>query len=315
MKWSFIVLIILYLGIVNEGCASSPPQKTQTRANVAVKRGIDLYKQGQLDAAENVFRRILTRNSQNLVAKEMLAVIALRKKNMNEAEKFAVMAIRQNNKSVRGHAVLAVIRKSRGQNLAALDHARKVKRFVKNDTEKIEMQRFFNNYELEERSKPEKIETKYKVEVEGEKPYVAVFTFEDKTESAKLGGTVTEMFITALIQSNRFKVLERSQLDKILEEQALGQTGALDEQTAVEVGQLIGVDAIIVGSVSMLQRQLELDSRAIDAVSGEAHIAASKSAANESKIRDAVNDMAKQLALHADRIPVQREEQSDSIEP
>jgi len=308
MKWSLLFLI-LFCGIfVNHGCAGRSIQRAQGRANIAVKKGMDLYKQGNLNESENVFRRVLARNSQNIVAKEMLAVIALRNKNVEAAEKFAIMAIRQNNNSARGHAVLAAIAKSRGQNLAALDHVRKVRRFAKNDIEKSEMQKFFNNYKLEEKGKTDKIETKYKIEIEGEKPYIAVFPFEDRTENANLGGMISEMLITALIQSNRFNVLERTQLDKILEEQALGQSGALDEQTAVEVGQLIGVDAIIVGSVSMLQKQLELDSRAIDANSGEAHIAASKSVENESKIRNAVNDMAKELALHADKIPKTREE-------
>jgi tetratricopeptide (TPR) repeat protein len=52
------------------------------------------------------------------------------------------------------------------------------------------------------------------------------------------------------IKTNIYAVLERAQLDKILAEQKLSLTGAIDENEAAEVGKLLGVDAIIVGSAT-----------------------------------------------------------------
>ena len=107
--------------------------------------------------------------------------------------------------------------------------------------------------------------------------------------------TISEMLTTALIQSNRFQVLERSQLDKILEEQALELTGAIDEETAVDVGKLLGIDAVVVGSARFLKNQIEIDARIVDAENGKAHVAAGVSAADESKLRKAANELVKKL--------------------
>jgi curli biogenesis system outer membrane secretion channel CsgG len=148
-------------------------------------------------------------------------------------------------------------------------------------------------------------------------PYVAVFPFEDsnaKSESTKLGASISEMMVTALIQSNRFKVIERTQLDKIMEEQALGQTGALDDQTALEVGNILGVNAIVIGSVSFLKNIIELDTRLLNAANGEAITASSSSAQHESQIRDAVNQIAGSLAKHANRVPVSQTTDESKVE-
>jgi hypothetical protein len=55
---------------------------------------------------------------------------------------------------------------------------------------------------------------------------------------------------TSIIQSHRFKVIDRANLDRILQEQGLHQTGAIDETTIVEVGRLLGAQKFIVGNFS-----------------------------------------------------------------
>ncbi|MBN2011969.1 hypothetical protein JW960_21755 [candidate division KSB1 bacterium] len=55
---------------------------------------------------------------------------------------------------------------------------------------------------------------------------------------------------TRVIQSHRFNVIDRANLDKIFQEQGLHQTGAIDENTIVEVGKLLGANKFIVGNFS-----------------------------------------------------------------
>jgi hypothetical protein len=64
-------------------------------------------------------------------------------------------------------------------------------------------------------------------------------------------------------------VVERAQLDKLLGEQKLKQTGAIDPATAKEVGRIAGVDAIITGSVTDLQSMVGINARLIDTATGE----------------------------------------------
>lgn len=86
---------------------------------------------------------------------------------------------------------------------------------------------------------------------------VAVFDFEDKTDGTYrwwhgkgVGYGMADMLVSALVKSKKFKVYERSALDKIMQEQRLGLSGAVTQQTAAKVGKLLGVQYAIIGSVS-----------------------------------------------------------------
>ena len=88
---------------------------------------------------------------------------------------------------------------------------------------------------------------------------VAVFDFEDKTSGSYrwwhgkgVGNGMSEMLVTALVKSKKFKVYERSAMDKIMNEQKLGLSGAVTQQTAAQVGKLLGVQYAIIGAVSEL---------------------------------------------------------------
>ncbi len=104
------------------------------------------------------------------------------------------------------------------------------------------------------------------IKLVGERMSIAVFPFLNKGASKNLGEIVLDKFITALFNLERFKVIERSQLERILAEQKLGLSGIIDASTAAEVGKGIGVDAIVLGSVALGTdgSSVSLDARAID---------------------------------------------------
>ena len=52
------------------------------------------------------------------------------------------------------------------------------------------------------------------------------------------------------VKTDFYQVIERDQLEKVLKEQRLSLSGAIDESSAAEVGRILGLDAIIMGSVS-----------------------------------------------------------------
>jgi len=103
------------------------------------------------------------------------------------------------------------------------------------------------------------------IKLVGERMSVAVLPFENKGASKDLGDIILDKMITALFSQERFKVIERTQLDKILQEQQLALSGVLDASTAAELGKGLGVDAIIMGSVAATRSgSLSIDARAID---------------------------------------------------
>ncbi|MFQ5825310.1 MAG: CsgG/HfaB family protein [bacterium] len=89
------------------------------------------------------------------------------------------------------------------------------------------------------------------------KKRVAVFTFEDKTDHRyywwnrkSVGEGMSDMLMTALVKSGNYRVIERQELDQILKEQKLGASGIITEQSATEMGKLLGVELAVMGSVS-----------------------------------------------------------------
>jgi TolB-like protein len=100
---------------------------------------------------------------------------------------------------------------------------------------------------------------------------VAVLDFEEKSGEAKerkIGFAVSELLSTRLFQTGRFRMVERKQLAKALEEIALGMTGIVDENSAQEAGRMLGADMIVVGSVSEFGNLFNINVRLLETETG-----------------------------------------------
>jgi curli biogenesis system outer membrane secretion channel CsgG len=88
-------------------------------------------------------------------------------------------------------------------------------------------------------------------DLQGLKKRIAVVDFEDRAGYGhNIGTGLADMLVTQLVKSEKFSVIERQELTKILEEQGLGMSGAVTPQSAAKVGQLLGVELMVMGSVS-----------------------------------------------------------------
>jgi len=66
-----------------------------------------------------------------------------------------------------------------------------------------------------------------------------------------LAAGATDLMVNALLSTNRFRVFERAKLDAILQEQNFQHfSGLVDQTSAVKLGKMIGVDAILTGSIT-----------------------------------------------------------------
>jgi len=84
------------------------------------------------------------------------------------------------------------------------------------------------------------------------KKRIAVSRFDDRSGSgySHVGIGVADMLTTALVKSGKFIVIERAEFDKVLEEQKLGQSGVVTPESAPKVGKALGVELLVIGSVS-----------------------------------------------------------------
>jgi curli biogenesis system outer membrane secretion channel CsgG len=69
-----------------------------------------------------------------------------------------------------------------------------------------------------------------------------------------IGKGIADMLVTNLVRNGTYSVIERKQLDRILQEQNFQQSGRADPASAVKLARLLGVDAIIIGSITQFGR-------------------------------------------------------------
>lgn len=135
-------------------------------------------------------------------------------------------------------------------------------------------------------------------EAEFEKTKIAVLDFQLQGhgyETTDMGKIVAEWLITALVREGRFEVVERRLLQKVLEEQKLVMAGVVDENSATELGKLLGVKVIISGSVMRFQNIMEVNARIIDVESASIITAESVKSSTAIRLEDLVFQMAEKI--------------------
>jgi curli biogenesis system outer membrane secretion channel CsgG len=97
-----------------------------------------------------------------------------------------------------------------------------------------------------------------------QKKRVAVLDFDYgtvKTAVAAIWGTdqdvgkgISDLLVQKLVQDGKYSVIERNALDKIIKEQNFSNSDRADASTAAKLGRILGVDAIIIGSITKFGR-------------------------------------------------------------
>ncbi|HKH49489.1 MAG TPA: CsgG/HfaB family protein [Thermoanaerobaculia bacterium] len=86
------------------------------------------------------------------------------------------------------------------------------------------------------------------------KPRIAVLEFKNKADNQWWyhGGAeaAQDVFVTELVKSGKFRVVEREQLEALMQEKNLTLSGDVDPATAVRIGKLLGVNYILTGAVT-----------------------------------------------------------------
>jgi TolB-like protein len=109
-----------------------------------------------------------------------------------------------------------------------------------------------------------------------QKTTVAVVEFADlQGNVTDFGRFLAEELITRLYDAGKFRVIERQQLNKIIAEQKLSLTGVVDPASAKQLGKILGVEAIVSGTVTNLAQSVRVNARLISTETGEIFAVAS----------------------------------------
>jgi curli biogenesis system outer membrane secretion channel CsgG len=69
-----------------------------------------------------------------------------------------------------------------------------------------------------------------------------------------VGKGISDLLVEKLVKEGKYSVIERKALDKILAEQNFSNSDRADASTAAKLGRVLGVDAIIIGSITKFGR-------------------------------------------------------------
>ena len=129
------------------------------------------------------------------------------------------------------------------------------------------------------------------------RPTIAVLTLEAKNVGQETADAVADILSTELFNSQRFKVIERQAIQRILEEQKLQMTGVTDMSKAVEIGKILNVEKILIGSVSRLGESYIINTRLVDVKTGALEVAQNvTNKRGEEGLTRAITDLVEKLS-------------------
>jgi tetratricopeptide (TPR) repeat protein len=136
---------------------------------------------------------------------------------------------------------------------------------------------------------------------------VAILPFQfigSDPQYAPLGRAMAEFLVHDLSQTDRLKVLERAQVQLLLDEMKLGASGAVDPNTAARTGRMLGAERVVQGSMDGGEASLSLETMIVRVREGlwprEAPASADRPNLVALSDRDALNQliaMQKRLSL------------------
>lgn len=103
------------------------------------------------------------------------------------------------------------------------------------------------------------------------RPTVAVFPFNNGTigrpgmDLSNIGKGIEDFMITELARNTAIRVVERANIQKLLDEQNLGASGRVDDATAAKIGKILGAKHVVTGGIiSQPDGAMRLDIRVVN---------------------------------------------------
>jgi len=146
------------------------------------------------------------------------------------------------------------------------------------------------------------------VEVSGPKVYtheanrlqggtnIAVAEFLGKNVSQADASIATDFLRTELVSTGLFNVMDRNNMDTVLAEQKFQNSGCTEQECAVEMGKLLHIKQILVGSLSKLLDNYYITVNVVDVETGKISASYSSDPVSSKELRDACRKIVKNLS-------------------
>jgi TolB-like protein len=137
------------------------------------------------------------------------------------------------------------------------------------------------------------------VRASGKQVSLAVLEFQDSNEVAKKEGDAaafSSMLMTGLAKAAHFKVVERSIIEKAIQELKFQNTGITDQENAKQLGKLINADCLVYGNVARLNELIVINVRAVDVKTGELVLTDELRTKSKEDIPGLIDQLSKKIA-------------------
>ncbi|MBI4669375.1 MAG: tetratricopeptide repeat protein [Elusimicrobia bacterium] len=128
------------------------------------------------------------------------------------------------------------------------------------------------------------------------KERLAILDFEPIGVDKVLAEAVSENFRTMMSEKGQFYILERKFIAKILEEQKLQISGAVDPEQVVKLGKLAAAKSLLLGSLTKIGTIYTLNARIVDVESGKVGAAFSAETKKEDELPAMMEKVIKALS-------------------
>ena len=148
-------------------------------------------------------------------------------------------------------------------------------------------------------------------------PRVAVMDFTSfmmgqAGSQVNLGKAISAMLVTEFSGREGIQVIERAELNAMIEEQDLTLLGRVQESQAIELGKMLGVQYILLGQVTSIVDNLRMDIRAVDVETSEI-LTVLKKSDKTSELLSVVVGLADEFGEQLNLAPPSQREEAESI--
>lgn len=114
------------------------------------------------------------------------------------------------------------------------------------------------------------------LQAQDSRPGVAVMPFsdggsygKDKEDFAALQKGIPAMMISELAANTQLRLVDRENIQSVIDEQNLGKDGRLDQATAAKVGKVVGAKYMIMGTFTDFYGRIRIDARLVEVETSE----------------------------------------------
>lgn len=140
---------------------------------------------------------------------------------------------------------------------------------------------------------------------------VAILNIDAGTGATRVQSEVSMAYLReAVVNSKVYTVIERTDIDVVMKEQAFQQSGCTDTECAVKIGQLLAAEKIIFGVLRKIDNKYVLEVRMVDVGKGQVDTAATARADSLEGLEKAANIIVEKF-IRSSGLPVRQPAQAE----